>query len=151
MHREVGRCLDIVTAAVLRAAHSSPEVVGQVKLLLTVNPDLRPQDSKEEPLAGVLEQAVESRAGYHNGFHWTSEPGAVGSCSPVGRLFRGADRRLDVLSRESCLAIKATLGQPGVSQNEGSEMADLTTGLQAVCDNSVARRPNWEGPGWCRR
>lgn len=34
MHREIGRCLDIVTAAVLRAAHSSPEVLSQVELLV---------------------------------------------------------------------------------------------------------------------
>lgn len=54
MHREIARCLDIVTAAVLRAAHSSPEVVAQVELLLAANPALRLQDSKEEPLITFL-------------------------------------------------------------------------------------------------
>jgi hypothetical protein len=54
MHREIGRCLDIVTAAVLRAAHSTPEVLSQVELLLVANPHLRLQDSKEEPLITLL-------------------------------------------------------------------------------------------------
>lgn len=54
MHREVGGCLDIVTAAVLRAAHSSPEVLAQVELLRVANPNLRLQDSKEEPLITFL-------------------------------------------------------------------------------------------------
>jgi hypothetical protein len=54
MHREIGRCLDIVTAAVLRAAHASPEVLSQVELLLVANPHLRLQDSKEEPLITLL-------------------------------------------------------------------------------------------------
>lgn len=43
-----------MTAAVLRAAHSSPEVVAQVELLLAANTDLRLQDSKEEPLITLL-------------------------------------------------------------------------------------------------
>ena len=54
MHREIGRCLDLVTAAVLRAAHSSPKVLSQVELLLVANPHLRLQDSKEEPMTTFL-------------------------------------------------------------------------------------------------
>ena len=50
LHREVGRCLDLVTAAVLRAAHSSQETLDLVDLMLEANPHLRLQDSREEPL-----------------------------------------------------------------------------------------------------
>jgi len=48
MHRAVRRCLDIVTAAALRAAQTSADVIAQVELLLAARPHLRLQDSKQE-------------------------------------------------------------------------------------------------------
>jgi hypothetical protein len=54
MHRAVKRCLDIVTAAALRAAQVSPDVVARVDLLLAANPYLRLQDSKQEVLVTFL-------------------------------------------------------------------------------------------------
>lgn len=59
MHREVGGCLDIVTAAVLRAAHSSPEVLAQVELL-RVAPIVAPVSSGKRGFPGPGGQAESS-------------------------------------------------------------------------------------------
>lgn len=48
MHREVARCLDHVTATVLRVAHFSKDVRGLVGLLLEADPHLRTQKAREE-------------------------------------------------------------------------------------------------------